>query len=199
MRGVRWLGGGSGVLAIGAIAVVVLQLPPSGMPHGAAPAPQDLFDPARLVPASALLVTAASLPSTAISSQSGRRVPATVTLSIGSYEQVLINRDRAAARLGPLGWNGCLARIAVANARRMAAQGYISHTNGASLDLGCGLGVQGGENVGWWSGGVNDVQLNTMFMASADHRANIMGPYHYVATAWAVGANGYAYIAVEFT
>jgi hypothetical protein len=25
-----------------------------------------------------------------------------------------------------------------------------------------------------------------------------MGPYHYVATAWAVAPNGYAYIAVEF-
>jgi hypothetical protein len=38
-----------------------------------------------------------------------------------------------------------------------------------------------------------------MFMASGDHRANIMGPYHFVATAWAVAANGFAYIAVEFT
>ena len=87
---------------------------------------------------------------------------------------------------------------AIANARRMAAQGYISHTNGVWVDLGCHLGVQAAENVGWWSGGVNDAQLNSMFMASPDHRANIMGPYHYVATAWAVAANGYAYIAVEF-
>ncbi len=37
-----------------------------------------------------------------------------------------------------------------------------------------------------------------MFMASAEHRANILGPYHYVATAWVVAPNGYAYIAVEF-
>jgi uncharacterized protein YkwD len=80
----------------------------------------------------------------------------------------------------------------------MAAQGYISHTNGAQRDLGCGLGRQGGENVGWWSLGINDAQLNSMFMNSPDHRANILGPYHYVATAWAVGANGAAYIAVEF-
>jgi uncharacterized protein YkwD len=80
----------------------------------------------------------------------------------------------------------------------MAAQGYISHTNGPNVDLTCGLGHQAGENVGWWSGGINDSQLNTMFMNSADHRANIMGPYHYVATAWVVASNGYAYIAVEF-
>jgi len=120
-------------------------------------------------------------------------------LAVGSYQQVLINGDRARFGLPPLSWSDCLAAVAVANARRMAAQGYISHTSGPWADLGCHLGAQGGENVGWWSGGVNDAQLNSMFMASWDHRANILGPYHYVATAWAVGSNGYAYIAVEFT
>lgn len=117
---------------------------------------------------------------------------------MGSTQQALINQDRARYGLGPLTWSSCLYSIAVSNARRMAAQGYISHTNGAQGDLGCGLGRQGGENVGWWSGGINDSQLNTMFMNSPDHRANILGPYHYVATAWAVAANGAAYIAVEF-
>lgn len=119
-------------------------------------------------------------------------------LVIGSYQQQLINADRARAGLGPLSWSSCLYAVAVANARRMAAQGYISHTNGAWADYSCGLGVQGGENVGWWSGGIDDAQLNSMFMASADHRANILGPYHFVATSWAVAANGFAYIAVEF-
>jgi uncharacterized protein YkwD len=38
-----------------------------------------------------------------------------------------------------------------------------------------------------------------MFMNSPEHRANILGPYHYVATAWVVAPNGYAYIAVEFS
>jgi len=38
-----------------------------------------------------------------------------------------------------------------------------------------------------------------MFMNSAEHRANILGPYRYVATAWAVAPNGAAYIAVEFS
>jgi uncharacterized protein YkwD len=117
---------------------------------------------------------------------------------IGSTQQALINQDRARYGLAPLTWSSCLYSIAVSNAKRMAAQGYISHTNGAQRDLGCGLGRQGGENVGWWSLGINDSQLNTMFMNSPDHRANILGPYHYVATAWAVGANGAAYIAVEF-
>jgi uncharacterized protein YkwD len=117
---------------------------------------------------------------------------------IGSTQQVLINQDRGGAGLGPLTWSSCLYNVALSNARRMAAQGYISHANGPNLDLSCGLGYQAGENVGYWSAGINDSQLNSMFMNSPDHRANIMGPYHYVATAWAVAPNGYAYIAVEF-
>jgi uncharacterized protein YkwD len=124
--------------------------------------------------------------------------PPPPAIVIGSTQQALINRDRASAGLGPLTWSSCLYNVAVSNANRMAAQGYISHTNGPNLDLSCGLGQQAGENVGWWSGGINDSQLNTMFMNSPDHRANIMGPYHYVATAWVVASNGYAYIAVEF-
>jgi uncharacterized protein YkwD len=82
----------------------------------------------------------------------------------------------------------------------MAAQGYISHTNGPTLDLACGLGNHAGENVGYTSRGIDDPLLNTMFMNSPGHRANILSPdYHYVGTAWAVAPNGYGYIAVEFS
>lgn len=124
--------------------------------------------------------------------------PAAPSIVIGSTQQALINGDRAAARLGLLTWNSCLYSVAASNARRIAAQGFISHTNGPSVDLGCHLGSYAGENVGYWTGGVNDSQLNTMFMNSPDHRANIMGSYHYVATAWVTASNGVAYIAVEF-
>jgi uncharacterized protein YkwD len=118
---------------------------------------------------------------------------------VRSTQQVLINQDRARYGLRPLSWSSCLASIALSNAYRMAKQGYISHTDGPTRDLGCRLGYQAGENVGWWSGGVNDAQINIMFMNSPDHRANILGPYHYVATAWATAPNGSAYIAVEFS
>lgn len=115
-------------------------------------------------------------------------------------QQALINQDRAQNGLPALTWSPCLAQIAVQNAQRMAAQGFISHTNGPTLDLGCGLGNHAGENVGYTSGGINDLLLNTLFMNSPDHRANILGPYyHYVGTAWVVAPNGYAYIAVEFS
>jgi uncharacterized protein YkwD len=126
--------------------------------------------------------------------------PPSSAIVIGSYQQSLINRDRTAAGLSPLTWSNCLLPVAVSNAVRLSRQGWVApyHTNGASLDLGCRLGAQAGENVGYWSAGVGDGQLNTMFMNSPEHRANILGPYHYVATAWAVAANGAAYIAVEF-
>ena len=120
-------------------------------------------------------------------------------VAIGTGQWGLINQDRAAAGLPPLRWNACLAAIATQNAARMAAQGFISHTNGPTLDLGCRLGSRAGENVGYLSNGINDVKMNAMFMASPAHRANILGPYRYVGVAWVVAPNGNAYIAVEFS
>src|SRR5438093_2848712 len=119
-------------------------------------------------------------------------------VAVGTGQWGLINQDRAAAGLPTLRWNACLAAIAAQNAARMAAQGFISHTNGPTLDLGCHLGSRAGENVGYLSNGINDVKMNAMFMASSGHRANILGPYQYVGVAWVVAPNGNAYIAVEF-
>jgi uncharacterized protein YkwD len=129
----------------------------------------------------------------------GGSAPAPPAVTIGSAQQSYINSDRAAAGLAPLTWSSCLAGVAYSNAVRMASAGAISHAGGVSADMGCGLGsAQTGENVGYWSGGVDDGRLNSMFMNSAGHRANIMGPYRYVGTAWKVAGNGAAYIAVEF-
>lgn len=125
--------------------------------------------------------------------------PVAPSIVIGSTQQAFINRDRAAHGLRPLSWSSCLYSVALTNARRMAAQGFISHTNGPTVDLGCHLGGYAGENVGFWTGGVNDAQINTMFMNSADHRANILGPYHFVATVWVTAPNGVAYVAVELS
>ena len=124
--------------------------------------------------------------------------PAPPAIVVNSTQQALINQDRAAHGLAPLTWSSCLSNVAVSNANRIAAQGYLSHTNGPQVDLTCHLGNNAGENIGYWSKGINDTQLNTMFMNSPEHYANIMGPYHYVATAWVVASNGYGYVAVEF-
>ncbi|MGH7777311.1 MAG: CAP domain-containing protein [Candidatus Dormibacterales bacterium] len=118
---------------------------------------------------------------------------------VGSTQQAYINSDRGSAGLRGLTWSSCLAAVAARQARAMASAGQIYHGSGVQQDWACGLGsVQTGENVGVWGGGVNDAAINSLFMGSAPHRANIMGPYHYVGTAWAVAANGAAYIAVEF-
>jgi uncharacterized protein YkwD len=125
--------------------------------------------------------------------------PARAALIVNSTQQALINQDRARNGLGPLTWSGCLFNVARGQAAHLATPGVaFAHYGGVYQDLNCRLGAQTGENIGWWSGGVNDSQLNTMFMNSPEHRANILGPYHYVATAWVVGSNGYGYIAVEF-
>lgn len=124
--------------------------------------------------------------------------PPASAVVIGSYQQTLINQDRAAAGLPPLTWSSCLAGVAQQQASRMAAQGYMSHTDGISEDLSCGLGGFAGENLGYWTGGIDDTQLNSMFMASPEHRANILGNFRYVGTCWVVAPNGTAYIAVEF-
>src|SRR5438093_9340973 len=141
---------------------------------------------------SAAVAARAQTPTTRVSTAPPR-------VAVGTGQWGLIIQDRAAAGLPALRWNACLAAIAAQNAARMAAQGFISHTNGPTLDLGCHLGSRAGENVGYLSNGINDVKLNAMFMASSGHRAHILGPYQYVSVAWMVAPNGAAYIAVEFS
>lgn len=213
MRVLSWLGGFLlvVVVAVGAASVpriqsdgaraltasrpVVAAVPSSGQdlgdprPQGQIPRPTPVPRPSH---------TAAPKPAAPVHAAAAAPKPAAPSIVIGSAQQVLINRDRAARGLRPLSWSSCLYSVAIGNAKRMAAQRFISHTNGPSVDLGCHLGGYAGENVGYWTGGVNDAQINTMFMNSPDHRANIMGPYHYVATAWVKASNGVAYIAVEF-
>jgi uncharacterized protein YkwD len=144
-------------------------------------------------------VNAANIAPTPKKAAGPRALSLPAAIVIGSTQQTLINIDRARYGLRPLTWSSCLGSIGSSNAYRMARQGYISHTDGATRDLGCHLGYQAGENVGYWSQGVNDAQINTLFMNSADHRANILGPYHYVATSWVTAPNGHAYVAVEFS
>lgn len=154
--------------------------------------PPELIPPPTPTPDAAPPAPAAPAPRPA--------APPRPALVVNSTQQALINQDRAANGLGPLTWSSCLYSIARAQAAHLATPGVaFQHYGGAQQDLSCGLGRQGGENIGWWSLGVNDTQLNTMFMNSPEHRANILGPYHYVATAWVVAPNGYGYIAVEFS
>jgi uncharacterized protein YkwD len=119
-------------------------------------------------------------------------------VTVGTGQWGLINQDRQAAGLAPLQWSPCLANVATGQAARMAAQGYISHANGRSLDLACHLGFRASESIGFQGGGINDAAMNAWFMGDPPHRANILGPYRYVGVAWVLAPNGAAYLAVEF-
>lgn len=215
MRLSSWLAAFSVVVALGAFSAVALhdhsmhpiaQLTARTAPNGPGSALFAADDPSPSnhvhapLPYSPPSAAAPSPNAPAASAPIAKRPAGPPSIVIGSAQQALINRDRASRGLRPLTWSSCLASVAVANAVRLSRQGWVPpyHTNGPSLDLGCRLGNQAGENVGYWSGGINDGQLNTLFMNSPDHYANIMGPYRYVATAWAVAPNGAAYIAVEF-
>ena len=123
----------------------------------------------------------------------------TTEIVIRTTQQLLINQDRIRYARRQLSWSSCLQSIAHSNAVRMATQGYISHTNGPTRDLGCHLGYHASENVAWYSPTPSDSPTNTAFMASPVHRANILGSnYRYVGTSWVQGSNGRWYIAVEF-
>jgi uncharacterized protein YkwD len=125
--------------------------------------------------------------------------PPRPSIAVRSTQQALINQDRARYHLAPLTWSTCLYNVARYEAARLATPGVaFKHYDGVSRDLTCHLGRQAGENIGWYSGGINDSKLNSMFMASPGHKANILGPYRYVATAWVVRSDGTAFIAVEF-
>jgi len=118
---------------------------------------------------------------------------------VGSTQQQLSNRARAAAGLRPLAWSPCLAQVAGRHAMEMAVAGAIFHGQGVQQDMACGLGShQTGENVGDTSAGVDDQGIFDAFMKSSGHRANILGPYRFVGTAWVIGTNGTAYVSVEF-
>jgi uncharacterized protein YkwD len=212
MRFVQWFGGLVLVVVVGAtVGVVSLHHRQAATPpaltasHSAAIADSsNSANPNRLLPRHlkpAPSPTPSSAPpasSDAGGSRGAAPVAAAPAIVVRSTQQALINGDRARNGLGSLTWSSCLYNVAVANANRIAAQGYLSHTNGPQVDLTCGLGHQAGENVGWYSGGANDSWMNSKFMASPEHYANIMGPYRYVATAWVVTSDGRGYVAVEF-
>jgi uncharacterized protein YkwD len=168
------------------------------------PAPPQLADHvllrqiamARATPRPASPAPATQARHTVVHATTKPAAPAHVALGTGQW--ALINQDRSAAGLAPLQWSDCLANVAIGQATRMAAQGYISHANGRILDLGCHLGTQTGENIGYQGGGINDAAMNAWFMGDAPHRANILGPYHYVGVAWVIAPGGTAYLAVEF-
>ena len=115
----------------------------------------------------------------------------------------LVNQDRAANGVAPLAYSAALARVAQYRAQDMLNRNYFSHYDPATGQLAfVGLlrlwGIPystAGENIAW-STNPSMAGINTMFMNSPEHRANILkGAYHRVGLG--VASNGAKIMVVE--
>ena len=115
----------------------------------------------------------------------------------------LINQDRAANGLASLAYSASLARVAQYRAQDMLNRNYFSHYDPSTGQLAfVGLlrlwGIPyttAGENIAW-STNPSMAGINTMFMNSPEHRANILkAAYHRVGVG--VASNGVKTMVVE--
>jgi len=115
----------------------------------------------------------------------------------------LINQDRAANGVASLAYSASLARVAQYRAQDMLNRNYFSHYDPSTGQLAfAGLlrlwGIPystAGENIAW-STNPSMAGINTMFMNSPEHRANILkAAYHRVGLG--VASNGAKTMVVE--
>jgi len=115
----------------------------------------------------------------------------------------LVNQDRAANGVAALRFSGALARVAQYRAQDMLNRGYFSHYDPATGQLAFSAlmhlwGIPyttAGENIAW-STNPSMAAINTMFMNSPEHRANILkSAYHQVGIG--VASNGVKTMVVE--
>ena len=104
-----------------------------------------------------------------------------------------INSSRSAAGLAPLETYWDLTDDAVAHSGRMLDRGEIYHNT--ALGSVTGVWQSLGENVGM---GVDLAALQSAFMASAGHRANILGDYNYVGVGIKTDSGGVNWVTVVF-
>ncbi|HEX9096930.1 MAG TPA: CAP domain-containing protein [Candidatus Dormibacteraeota bacterium] len=115
----------------------------------------------------------------------------------------LVNQDRAANGVAALRFSGALARVAQYRAQDMLNRGYFSHYDPATGQLAFAAlmhlwGIPyttAGENIAW-STNPSMAGINTMFMNSPEHRANILkSAYHLIGIG--VASNGVKTMVVE--
>ncbi|MCH8970700.1 MAG: CAP domain-containing protein [Acidobacteria bacterium] len=128
---------------------------------------------------------------------------ATVTLGLSAVADsaseagflAKINASRAANGLAALSVDGGLRSHARNHTQDMIDAGEIYHSSGDELKAAAGSGWSKlGENVG--RGGTVD-SLHKAFMASAGHKANILGDYNYAGIGTA-SSDGVLYVTVVF-
>ena len=131
------------------------------------------------------------------------RPPAVAMGGAAGQEFALVNQDRAANQVGLLSSSGALARVAQYRAQDMLNRNYFSHYDPSTGQLAFlqlfrlwGIGyTAAGENIAW-STNPSMAGINTMFINSPEHRANILNPaYHHLGIG--VASNGAKTIVVE--
>ena len=117
------------------------------------------------------------------------------------------NRQRMSNGLPALTWDGSLCRIARSHSENMARQGFFSHVtpDGQRLrDRARSFGIEHfsvlGENIAYNQGYQDPGGFAVeRWMASADHRANILSPeFHSMAIGTFVAADGAVYLTQVF-
>lgn len=168
-----------------------------------APAPTPTPAPAAPTPAAAQPAPVAIRPA---APPPAPRPPAPPVSSVGGaagLEFSLVNQDRAANGAAPLAWSGSLARVAQYRAQDMLNRDYFSHYDPSTGQLAFvellhlwGIPyMTAGENIAW-STNPSMAGINTMFMNSPEHRANILnGAYHRAGIG--VASNGVKTMVVE--
>jgi uncharacterized protein YkwD len=108
------------------------------------------------------------------------------------------NGDRAAAGLGGLCENGQLAGFAQAWAEHMAATGSLVHQDISSTISGTSFFTMG-ENILVGPAGYSPDQMETAWMNSPTHRANILsGEFNQVGVGTAYSSDGRMWVCVNF-
>ena len=114
------------------------------------------------------------------------RPPVSGVGGAAGVQMSLVNQDRAANGVASLAYSASLARVAQYRAQDMLNRNYFSHYDPSTGQLAFvqllhlwGIPYStAGENIAW-STDPSMAAINTMFMNSPDHRANILkGAYH---------------------
>jgi uncharacterized protein YkwD len=154
------------------------------------PAPTAVSPPPPIAPRPAHPVPAPAPPVSPLSGAAG-------------VEFSLVNQDRAANAVGSLAYSASLTRVAQYRAQDMLNRNYFSHYDPSTGQLAFlelfrqwGIGyATAGENIAW-STNPSMAGINTMFMNSPEHRANILNPaYHRLGIG--VATNGVKTMVVE--
>jgi len=120
-------------------------------------------------------------------------VPGVARADTGSNFIAATNQARQSAGLAPLSVSGDLVAAATAHAKAMASSGDLVHTVHLGSALCCWQTL--GENVGR---GSSAALIEAAFLASPEHRANILGDYTQVGIGYAVDGHGQLWVSELF-